>query len=61
VRLLGALWRALRSLVDSALPLPPDQRDEREWMPGSDREQSAARRRRLKLRLLEKRGKGGYR
>jgi hypothetical protein len=48
-------------LVDSALPLPPDQRDEREWMPGSDREQSAARRRRLKLRLLEKRGKGGYR
>ena len=59
--ILGSLWRSIRSVVDNALPLPPDQREDRDWTPTPDQEQSARRKLRLKLHMLEKRGKGGYR
>jgi hypothetical protein len=47
--------------VDDSMPMPPEQRDEREWTPRSNEEISQRRLLRLKLHLLEKRGKGGYR
>jgi hypothetical protein len=58
---LKAAWRRIGSLLDDALPMPSEQRDEREWTPISGDEQSDQRKRRLKLHMLEKRGKGGYR
>jgi hypothetical protein len=61
VSILGRLWRAIGSVLDSALPVPPEQRDAQTWTPGSGEEHSERRRRRLKLHMLEKRGKGGYR
>lgn len=54
------LDRLLR-FTDDALPVPPDQRAEREWTPESGDSQSRRRKLRLKLHMLEKRGKGGYR
>lgn len=47
--------------VDDALPMPPDQREERDWVPESPRERAGRRLLRIRLQMLEKRGKGGYR
>lgn len=47
--------------VEDSLPMPPDQREERDWFSESDEERSKRRLLRLRLHLLEKRGKGGYR
>jgi hypothetical protein len=49
------------ALVDDALPMPPDQRSRRDAVPLGSDEVSRRQRLRLKLHLLEKRGKGGYR
>ncbi len=60
MRLLRHLW----SILDDALPMSPDDRAERDSTrePGDSGEaESARRRQRLKLHMLEKRGKGGYR
>jgi len=46
------------SWLDDTLPSPPGDREARD---SEGRDQSAARQRRLKLHMLEKRGKGGYR
>jgi hypothetical protein len=58
-------WLAARRwivrFIDDALPMPPEQRDEREWTSTPGDEQSARRKLRLRLHMLEKRGKGGYR
>jgi hypothetical protein len=53
--------RRFARVVDDALPMPPDQREARDWFPESDTERSKRRLLRLKLHMLEKRGKGGYR
>jgi len=55
------LYRWWSSIIDDALPMPPDEREERDWTPISSDEQSDRRKDRLKLHMLEKRGKGGYR
>jgi len=56
----GLLSR-IRALIDDALPMPVDQRAERDEAGIPDAELSARRRRRLRIRLFEKEGKGGYR
>ncbi|MEO7869207.1 MAG: hypothetical protein ABIS42_01215 [Candidatus Limnocylindria bacterium] len=48
-------------LIDDALPMPPSQREQRDWVPESGEEVARRRSLRLKLHLLSKRGKGGYR
>ena len=53
-----SLWRKLLALLDDALPMPPDQRAARD---DDGRDHSAYRKRRLRLHMLEKRGKGGFR
>lgn len=58
---LRGLGRIIGRLVDAVMPMPPDQRAERDWTPMPDGEQSERRKLRLKLHMLEKRGKGGYR
>lgn len=58
---LRTAWRRVIAFIDDALPMPPGERDERDSA-GEDREElSSRRRRRIRIRLLEKRGKGGYR
>ena len=52
-----SLWRRLIALLDDALPMPPDQRAARD----DGRDHSEYRKRRLRLHMLEKRGKGGFR
>jgi hypothetical protein len=58
---LKAALRRIGFFLDDALPMPPEQRNELEWTTISGDEQSDQRKRRLKLHMLEKRGKGGYR
>jgi hypothetical protein len=57
MRFLRRLW----SFLDDALPMSPGDRAERDWTPESGDVESARRKLRLKLHMLEKRGKGGYR
>ena len=54
----ASVWRRLLELLDDALPMSPQDRARRD---DDGRDQSAYRKRRLRLHLLEKRGKGGYR
>lgn len=58
-------WARLRhwmaNVLDDSLPMPPEQRDAREWTPEPDPVRSDRRKSRLRLHMLEKRGKGGYR
>jgi hypothetical protein len=56
-----AAWARLARFVDDALPIPPDQREERDWSGETGEQEAARRKRRFQLRMLEKRGKGGYR
>ena len=53
-----SLWRRILALLDDALPMPPDQRAARD---DDGRDHSEYRKRRLRLHMLEKRGKGGFR
>ena len=57
----SGVLRRLMDLIDDALPMPPSQRTERDWVPESSDEVARRRSLRLKLHLLSKRGKGGYR
>ena len=61
LRLLRSLWSRVVALVDDSLPMPPEQRAARDWTPESSESGSARRRLRLRLHMLEKRGKGGFR
>ncbi|HEX6475154.1 MAG TPA: hypothetical protein VF114_08740 [Candidatus Limnocylindria bacterium] len=54
-------WRQLLRIADDALPVPPDQQAERDWTAESSTREAGRRRLRLRLHLLEKRGRGGYR
>jgi hypothetical protein len=56
----GLLSR-IRALIDDSLPMPVDQRAERDEADIPDTELTVRRRRRLRIRLFEKEGKGGYR
>jgi hypothetical protein len=58
---LSRMWRFVARLVDDGLPMSPDDRAARDWDATSGEEQSRRRRLRLRLHMLEKRGKGGYR
>lgn len=61
---MGLVRRALAwvvALVDDSLPMSPDERDQRDWTPLSSDDLAHRRQLRLKLHLLGKRGKGGYR
>jgi hypothetical protein len=51
-------WRRLLEALDDHAPMPPDQRAERDRRAPDD---FAERQARFKLRMLEKRGKGGSR
>ena len=55
------MLRRLMDLIDDALPMPPSQRQQRDRVPESGEEVARRRSLRLKLHLLSKRGKGGYR
>jgi len=61
LRILAGIRTRLGSWIDDALPMPADQREERDWSGESGEEEAGRRRRRFRLRMLEKRGKGGYR
>lgn len=52
------LWHRLLAILDDLLPMPPDQRRERE---DDGRDRSPERRQWLKFHMLSKRGKGGTR
>lgn len=54
----GTIWHRLLKVIDEALPMPPEQRRARD---DDGRDHSADRRRRLRIHLLEKRGRGGCR
>jgi hypothetical protein len=54
-------WHRVVGATDDSLPMPPDQRAKRDWTEASSETESSSRKLRLKLHLLEKRGKGGYR
>lgn len=58
---LSALLDRIVALIDDVLPMPPDQREARDRRPTGDDEVARRRRLRLRLHMLEKRGKGGYR
>lgn len=60
-RIVVGVWRRIVAFVDDALPMPTDQRQARDrgGEPGSA--ESEPRTLRLKLHMLGKRGKGGYR
>jgi hypothetical protein len=58
---LRARWTRFVAFVDDSLPMPPDQRRERDWTPEDSESVSRRRRLRLKVGLREKRGKGGFR
>lgn len=53
-----SLWRRIIAVIDDILPMPPEQREARD---DDGKDHSAARKLRLKLHMLEKRGKGGTR
>jgi hypothetical protein len=53
-----SLWRRFLELIEGALPMPPDQRAAHD---DDGKDHSPYRKRRLRLHLLEKRGKGGFR
>lgn len=52
-----SLWRRAWRALEDLLPGPPDRRHRDE----SGRDRSEERQRRLKMQMLEKRGKGGTR
>ncbi len=60
-RLISRALRSMMAFVDDALPMPNDQREERDSVPTSGEEMSRRRRLRLKIRMLEKGGRGGFR
>jgi hypothetical protein len=51
----------IRALIDDSLPMPVDQRTQRDEEGMSEPELTDRRRRRLRIRLYEKEGKGGFR
>lgn len=55
-----SLLATLRRLIDEALPRSPEQPPD-DLPPLPSNEETRRRRLRLRLHLLEKRGKGGYR
>lgn len=60
-RVLTGIRARIGSWIDDALPMPADQRQERDWTGEPGEEEAARRRRRLRIHMFEKRGKGGYR
>jgi hypothetical protein len=59
--LLRTAWRRVIAFIDDALPMTPGEREERDSAGQDPEELSNRRQRRIRIRLLEKRGKGGYR
>jgi len=59
--ILAGIRTRIGSWIDDALPMPADQREERDRTGESGEDMAARRKRRFRLRMLEKRGKGGYR
>lgn len=53
--------RGLGAFFDDALPMPGEQREERDAAGLSGAEEAQRRQRRFRIAMLEKRGKGGYR
>jgi len=60
-RILSGIRTRIGSWIDDSLPMPADQREERDRTGESGEQEAARRKRRFRLRMLEKRGKGGYR
>jgi hypothetical protein len=54
-------WQWVVGAIDDSLPMPPDQRAKRDRSGESSDAESNRRTLRLRLHLLEKRGRGGYR
>jgi hypothetical protein len=58
------LWARIAAWIDDALPMPPDQREERDETQDAgttDAELSKRRQTRLRIRAKEKEGKGTWR
>lgn len=60
-RVLAGIRTRIGSWIDDALPMPADQREARDWSAEPGEDVAARRKRRFRLRMLEKRGKGGFR
>jgi hypothetical protein len=56
-----SVWSRATGVIDDSLPMPPDEREERDWMPESSETVSERRRLRVKLMILGQREKGGRR
>ena len=61
LKLLRSLWSRVIGVADDSFPMPPGEREERDWTPESSETTSERRRLRVKLMILEKKGKGGKR
>jgi hypothetical protein len=61
LRVVAGIRARLGSLIDDALPMPVDQRAERDRTGDTGEAEAARRQRQLRMEMLEKRGKGGYR
>jgi len=60
-RVLAAIRTRIGSWIDDALPMPADQRNDRDRSGKTSEEEAAGRRRRFRIRMREKRGQGGFR
>jgi len=58
---LRSFWSRLAGVIDDSLPMPPEQRRERDWTGETSGEEAERRQLELQLELLEKKGKGGFR
>jgi hypothetical protein len=61
LHVIGPLLGRVARLVDDILPMPADQRAARDRVPLGDDEVSRRQRLRIKLHMLEKRTRGGFR
>jgi hypothetical protein len=61
LRLLRAIWTRVIGVVDDSFPMPPDEREERDWTPESSEAVSQRRRLRVKFMTLQQRERGGKR
>jgi hypothetical protein len=60
-RIVARVWSRLAGSIDDGLPMPPEERAERDWIGETSAEESDRRQLRIRMRMLEKEGKGGRR
>lgn len=60
-RILAVLWARVGREVEDAVPMPPDEREERDWSGESSEEEAERRQAQIRLQVHEKDGHGGAR